>query len=196
MPRKKKVNGAEPKKMTKVDFVRSLPSDLSAAEVVDRAKKEGITLTTKHVHVMRSNDRARAKRGGSNGAGRAKSGGGQNKSAFVMSMPLDMPLSQVTAKAKEAGLDISPKHVSAIRSMAKKRGKIPAQAHKAAAAPAPVKRRLGRPPGSGAKAKAAVAASKFSAEDVLKAAAHRIGVRRAIELLQDEDRMLVSLLGA
>jgi len=44
-------------KVNKSAFVRDLPATLSAAEVVQKAKAAGITITDKHVHVIRSNAR-------------------------------------------------------------------------------------------------------------------------------------------
>lgn len=45
----------------KTAFVNSLPESLSAKEVVDRAKKVGLTISDKYVYVVRSN--ARRKKG-------------------------------------------------------------------------------------------------------------------------------------
>ena len=41
----------------KTAFVKSLPEDMPAKEVVDRAKKLGITISDKYVYVVRSNAR-------------------------------------------------------------------------------------------------------------------------------------------
>jgi len=46
---------------------------------------------------------------------------GQNKSAFVRSLPVDMPAKEAVAKAKEAGLAISESYVHTIRSAAKRK---------------------------------------------------------------------------
>jgi hypothetical protein len=51
MPRKKK---SHKPKVNKSAFVRDLPATLSAAEVVQKAKGAGITITDKHVYVIRS----------------------------------------------------------------------------------------------------------------------------------------------
>lgn len=46
---------------------------------------------------------------------------GQNKSAFVRSLPVDMPAKEAVARAKEAGLSISESYVHTIRSAAKRK---------------------------------------------------------------------------
>lgn len=52
------------RKLTKSDFVRSLPSDLPAKEVVLAANKQGIRgLTERYVYVIRSSDKARVRSG-------------------------------------------------------------------------------------------------------------------------------------
>lgn len=52
MPRTKKKHGA------KTAFVRSLPTSLTAKEVVSKAKDAGITLTEKYVYNVRSSSNA------------------------------------------------------------------------------------------------------------------------------------------
>lgn len=50
--------------VTKSSFVRSLPSDMPAKDVVAAAKKQGIKgLTDRYVYVIRSSDKARARTG-------------------------------------------------------------------------------------------------------------------------------------
>lgn len=46
---------------------------------------------------------------------------GQNKSAFVRSLPVDMSAKEAVARAKEAGLSISESYVHTIRSAAKRK---------------------------------------------------------------------------
>lgn len=46
---------------------------------------------------------------------------GQNKSAFVRSLPADMSAKEAVAKAKDAGLSISESYVHTIRSAAKRK---------------------------------------------------------------------------
>src|SRR5690349_4402639 len=72
----RKTRGPSPN--SKSEFIRSQPADMSAAEIVERGKAAGHTLTAMFVHNIRS--RARAKAGASKpeakmpkGAGRALS---------------------------------------------------------------------------------------------------------------------------
>ena len=58
MPKKKKKNGP-----SKSDFVRSQPSTLSAADVVARAKKAGMTITAGLVYTVRAVEKAKAAKG-------------------------------------------------------------------------------------------------------------------------------------
>jgi hypothetical protein len=46
---------------TKAAFVRSLPPNTPAKEVVEQAKAQGLSLTTAHVYAIRTNDRRRPK---------------------------------------------------------------------------------------------------------------------------------------
>lgn len=50
------------KKMTKADFVRSLPATTPAKEVVAKAKEAGIALTDMYVYNVRSTSKASAKK--------------------------------------------------------------------------------------------------------------------------------------
>lgn len=49
------------KPSSKVDFVRSLPSDMKASEVVEKAEAEGITLSENYVYKIRMGTRAGGK---------------------------------------------------------------------------------------------------------------------------------------
>jgi hypothetical protein len=51
------------KRMTKADFVRSLPVTTPAKEVVAKAKEAGIALTDMYVYNVRSTSKASAKKG-------------------------------------------------------------------------------------------------------------------------------------
>src|SRR5215471_16150325 len=74
--RKKRTRNGE---MTKSDFVRSLPGDTPAKDVVERAAKKGMKLSEKYVYVIRSNDKRNTGGGGGRrrGRGRAAGGGGE-----------------------------------------------------------------------------------------------------------------------
>jgi hypothetical protein len=53
--------GSKPARGSKADFVREQPSDLSAKEVVAKAKEAGLTLTENHVYAVRAGARKKAK---------------------------------------------------------------------------------------------------------------------------------------
>jgi hypothetical protein len=50
------------KKMSKTAFVKSQPLALSAKQVVDKAKEQGMTLTDKYVYTVRSAAKAKAQK--------------------------------------------------------------------------------------------------------------------------------------
>jgi hypothetical protein len=112
----------------KTKFVLGLPRDLSAKEVVEEAKKNGITITEAHVYKIRSTAKAKGKgpgkgeRTGTRGraaaakAGRASAAGGQSKRDFVLSFGADTPASEILRKAKDAGIGLSKAYLYTIRS--------------------------------------------------------------------------------
>ncbi len=114
--------------------------------------------------------------------------GGQSKAEFIRSLPSTTPASEVVAKAKAAGMSLTPQYVYNLR----------ARANRAAGAP---KRGPGRPPGSGRKAaKAAPVARSASSsnhrvEDLLRAAASELGLSHAISILQAEQAKVRALVG-
>lgn len=57
-------NGPEKpaKRRSKTAFVLSQPEGMSAKDVVDKAKKAGLTISDKYVYVVRSNARRRARK--------------------------------------------------------------------------------------------------------------------------------------
>jgi hypothetical protein len=113
----------------KTKFVLGLARDLSAKEVVEEAKKNGITITEAHVYKIRSTAKAKGKgpgkgeRAGTRGraaaakASRAGSGGaGQSKRDFVLSFGAETPASEILRKAKDAGIGLSKAYLYTIRS--------------------------------------------------------------------------------
>ena len=117
-------------KMGKAAFVRTLPQDMPARDVVSKAKEHGIDISEKHVHVIRSNDRRKAgsakTRGGKKGGAGKKAGagrrgrkpatGGLSKREFVESMPNDMPAKQVITEAAKKGMTITSSYIYTLRS--------------------------------------------------------------------------------
>lgn len=125
----------------KTKFVLGLPRDLSAKEVVEEAKKNGIAITEAHVYKIRSTAKAKGKgpakaqKSGPRGAGgavkarRASAGGGQSKRDFVLSFGPETPASEILRKAKEAGIGLSKAYLYTIRSSggaSQKRGRVAA----------------------------------------------------------------------
>lgn len=93
---KKSSKSAKPAKPTKASFVRAIPTSVPAKEVVAKAKAAGMTLSEKHVYVIRSDAKKRSakkKAGGGSSKGSAgpsslaaksvaSSGGGANETNF------------------------------------------------------------------------------------------------------------------
>jgi hypothetical protein len=188
---------------SKAEFVRAQPRSMPAKDVVDKAKAEGIALTDSYVYKLRSSKKPKAagKAGKTAGKRRGRKPGSGSKTAFVLSLPLDMPAADVVKKAGEKGIKISDKYVYTIRSSKRRRS--------AAANGAPVVRRgPGRPPGSGrgrkrgrpSKAIASVARAVTGAvrhaggiEQEFVRLAVALGTARAGELLRKLDIKLASL---
>jgi hypothetical protein len=146
MPKKPKVKkparAAKPRAVNKSAFVRGLPAALSAADVVTAAKKEGFKLSTAQVYTIRANARRAGTKSGAKSGAKAGSKGEskavksatptaatspsapatKNRSAFIRSMPGNMPAGEVVAKAKAAGLTLTAGLVYAVRSSAKNKG--------------------------------------------------------------------------
>jgi len=110
----------------KTKFVLGLPRDLSAKEVVEEAKKNGITITEAHVYKIRSTAKAkggkapaRAEKAGARGRAAAKDtrgSAGQSKREFVLSFGPETAASEILRKAKEAGIGLSKAYLYTIRS--------------------------------------------------------------------------------
>jgi hypothetical protein len=103
----------------KTKFVLGLPRDLSAKQVVDEAKKHGITITEAHVYKIRSTAKAKGPKGSAKasakGAAKASSGS-LSKRDFVLSFGPDTKASEILRKAKEAGIGLSKAYLYTIRS--------------------------------------------------------------------------------
>jgi hypothetical protein len=68
--------------INKSDFVRQMPPGTPAKEVVAAAKKRGVKLTERYVYVIRSSDKAKAKRGKGPGRVGGRRGGGDAETAL------------------------------------------------------------------------------------------------------------------
>lgn len=139
------------KPLTKTAFVRQLPEDMPAKEVVDKAKAAGIELSEAYVYEIRSAaKRAKKKSGGEKAArggvakkaaapAEGKDASGMTKREFVESFAPTTPATEVIAKAAERGLSLTAKYIYNLRSEAKA-GKKPAAAPAARPAAAPAAR--------------------------------------------------------
>lgn len=103
-----------------------------------------------------------------------------NKSAFVRSFPNDTPAKDVVEKGKAQGVALSIAYVYSIRANAKRAER------RANGVPAPGRRgRANGVPSAGGSARA---------EELLRAVASELGLSRALEVLQAEQRKVHALL--
>ena len=169
----------------KTKFVLGLSRDLSAKQVVDEAKKNGITITEAHVYKIRSTAKGKAnapkaKGGARTGAkpGPKPSGDGVSKRDFVLGFGPDTKASDILKKAKEQGIGLSKAYLYTIRSAggaSQKRGRASAGA-------------------GGRVASAGRAVSSFASHEAqfVEAAVH-VGLAKAGELLDRLRARLKSL---
>jgi hypothetical protein len=159
---------AKKKTISKSDFIRSLPSNLSGSQVVAKAKAAGMKLSSTLVYAVRG--RAKGK-GAASGNG-ASSRKGTSKAAFVRGLPSSTPAKEVVSKAKAAGMKLTESYVYNVRGAAKKKG------------------------GAGPKAAPTSQSSSSSVESLLRAVGSELGLARAIAVLQEERAKVRSVLGA
>jgi hypothetical protein len=105
----------------KTKFVLGLSRDLSAKQVVEEAKKNGITITEAHVYKIRSTAKGRTNAPKAKGARGAKPGpkpgaNGRSKRDFVLSFGPDTKASEILKRAKEQGIGLSKAYLYTIRS--------------------------------------------------------------------------------
>jgi len=132
MPKKK--NG-----LNKSDFIRSQPLDLSAADVVAKAKEAGLTITATLVYKVRgrlNSKTSKAKKAAATGPSTpAKTADGKlSASDFIRSFPTTMTVKEVAEKAAAAGYTFKPNYVYDVRNAEKKRK---AKAARSTSAPKP-----------------------------------------------------------
>jgi hypothetical protein len=114
---------------SKTQFVMSLPHEVSAKDVVARAKAKGLALTEAHVYKIRSTNKSKgaAIKGGKTATKKAapakkaskkattgKGASSQSKRDFVLSMG-NAPAAEVLKQAKKAGLGLSKAYLYTIR---------------------------------------------------------------------------------
>ncbi len=169
MPRPK----TSKKTQSKSDFIRAQPATLSAAEVVAKAKAEGIKLDRVLVYKVR----IRQKGGSTAKKTSGPKKGGASKAGFVRSLPATTPAKEVVAKAKALGMSLSVNYVYNIRGAAKTGAKNRrAAAREGASVARPI-------------------AGSSAAESLLKALAAEIGLGRAIEILTGERARVRAVIG-
>jgi len=107
-------------------FIRSLPPDMPAGDVVAKAKDANLKITPAFVYAIRSKSRnkGRAKAAPARRKGRARkaAGGKVSASDFVRSQPSSMKAADVVAAGAKQGLKFSTNLVYAVRSGAGRRG--------------------------------------------------------------------------
>jgi outer membrane biosynthesis protein TonB len=81
MPKSKSSASSKAEKPTKASFVRAIPSSVPAKEVVAKAKAAGMTLSEKHVYVIRSDAKKRSKKKAAKGSAPKASSSGQSSVA-------------------------------------------------------------------------------------------------------------------
>lgn len=171
MAAKKKTRKSSDKPMTKAGFIRSMGPDVAPAEVIAKAKEQGIELTKKLVWTTQSEMRTGGK---SNGKARKTKG-----SAMTVAIKPD----DGATAANGAGL--APTAPATRKKPGPKKGfrKAAAKATKAAAAPA----------------KAAAAPAKVTngvtAEQKLKALVIELGTARAEEIYRAVRTQLSAIVG-
>ena len=175
---------------SKSDFIRSQPAALSAAEVVAKAKAQGITLDRVLVYKVRIRAKAKGKSPKTVAAKKTavsvtkpstSTKVPRSKAAFVRGLPASTPAKDVVKQAKAAGIKLGVSYVYNIRGAAKMAAKK--------------KRAAAKSPAVGAVTNAGGLRVSASAENLLKAAAAEIGLGPAIEILQSERARVRAVIG-
>ncbi len=167
--------------VNKSDFIRHQPSDLSAAEVIKKAKAAGVKLTAQLVYKVRGRSKTntpqpKATSAAPTAAPTAAPAAGpapKNKSAFIRRLPSSMPAKEVVKQAKAAGMKLTESYVYNVRGAAKKTAR----------------------PGRNGASVARPIATTSSAESLLKALAAELGLGNAIEILTGERTKVRAVIG-
>ncbi|MGA3121686.1 MAG: hypothetical protein ABSF69_13050 [Polyangiaceae bacterium] len=191
-----KTNPSDKKPLTKSDFIRQQPASLSAAEVVAKAKGEGIEFGPGLVYEVRRLGKAKKSAAPPKAAGVAKkTSTGSNGSAakpapskadFVRKFPNLSP-KEVVERAKAEGVTFDVGYVYNIRSADR--------AAQAKRKPSPTKPTAAKPqPAAVSASRAPAPASANATEDLLRAVAAEVGLGRAVEILAGERARVHSIL--
>lgn len=174
---------------SKSDFIRAQPAALSAAEVVAKAKAEGIKLDRVLVYKVRIRAKAKGKSTKTVSAKKTalsvtkasiSTKPPKSKAAFVRGLPASTPAKDVVKTAKALGLTLSINYVYNIRGAAKMAAKK--------------KRAVAKSPAVSTVPSAGSWSVSQHAETLLRAVAAEIGLGRAIELLHGERTRVHSIL--
>jgi hypothetical protein len=194
---------------SKTEFVLGLPRELSAKDVVVKAKEKGLKLSEAYVYKIRSASKGGSSKGGSAKGGSSRGGApkrgaakraapaaakreakpsaaapakaGMSKVDFVRSLPPGTSYADAAAQAKPLGIELSKAYFYVLKSEAKKSGS-PAGAARQGRAP-------GRPPRAAA---SAVNGLRLSSDDrqeqALIDAVRTLGAERARSLIEALER--------
>ena len=105
---------AAKKTPNKSAFIRSLPADMPAADVVAKAKAANLKLTPAFVYAIRS--KSRTKPAGGSKRGPKPANGKQSASDFIRAQPASMKAGDVVTAGSKQGIKFSTNLVYAVRS--------------------------------------------------------------------------------
>ncbi|HXX66092.1 MAG TPA: hypothetical protein VEK07_02865 [Polyangiaceae bacterium] len=162
------------KTINKSDFIRQQPDSMSAAEVVAKAKAEGLAIRPGLVYEVRRTAKVRKPTTAKKTPISTKTGVPSNtsngsKAAFVRARAQLSP-KEIVEDAQAAGIKLDVSYVYNVRGAAKAKSKT--KATKQAARTARKAASVGQP-----------IATSSKAEDLLRAVAAEVGLARAIEVL-------------
>jgi hypothetical protein len=167
------------KSPNKSAFIRNLPADMPAAEVVTKAKAANLKLTPAFVYAIRSKVRNKGRKGRPAAAapaakrGPKPASGKPSASDFVRAQPASMKAGDVVAAGAKQGLKFSTNLVYAVRSSGGRRARGAA----------------GRAPRAG---RASVAAT--GSEATFRKLALELGISRARTVLDELEKRLRELI--
>ncbi len=177
----------KPRVLSKSDFIRQQPVSLSAAEVVAKAKAQGLSIHVDHVYKVRGPMGERAKKSGT----KEKSTPSakrllESKADFVRARAHLSP-KEIVEDAKAGGIKLDVRYVYNVRggAQAARKKKRPA-AQTMTSTPTSV---------NGSAPLVAAAAIPSSAEDLLRAVAAELGLGRAVEILAEERAKVRAVIG-
>jgi hypothetical protein len=180
----------------KSDFIRSQSADLSAAEVVEKAKSEGLTIEPGLVYNVRGQAKASGKAKAKGKAGKrvakkasstahgAPAQPAQGKASFVRAHS-ELSPKEIVEKAKAQGIKLEVGYVYNVRSADKSARTKP---------PVPKKATSKKPVAANGHPSSSAAAN--NEEELLKIVAAEIGLGRSIEILARERARVHAVIGA